>query len=70
MTTNLTPLEALNKLNEIKKKLLELGAAGALMSGSGPAVFGVFADRKQLEPACDALGKNSNWRLYVVEMLT
>lgn len=29
---------------EIKKLLLESGAGGALMSGSGPTVFGLFAD--------------------------
>ncbi len=28
----------------IKKRLLELGAAGSLMSGSGPTVFGIFPD--------------------------
>jgi 4-diphosphocytidyl-2-C-methyl-D-erythritol kinase len=32
------------EIAEIKKKLLSAGAAGALMSGSGPTVFGVFPD--------------------------
>ncbi len=31
----------------LKAKMLELGALGALMSGSGPSVFGIF------EPDCD-----------------
>jgi 4-diphosphocytidyl-2-C-methyl-D-erythritol kinase len=35
---------------EIKKKLLVAGAASALMSGSGPTVFGVFPDRSGLQP--------------------
>lgn len=31
---------------EIKKALIEAGAEGALMSGSGPSVFGVFTSRE------------------------
>jgi 4-diphosphocytidyl-2-C-methyl-D-erythritol kinase len=31
-------------LERVKSLLLESGAAGALMSGSGPTVFGVFGD--------------------------
>lgn len=34
-------------IEDIKRRLLELGAAGVLMSGSGPSVFGVF-DQKQM----------------------
>lgn len=32
------------EIAEIKRKLLSDGAAAALMSGSGPSVFGIFAD--------------------------
>ncbi|HDR16940.1 MAG TPA: 4-(cytidine 5'-diphospho)-2-C-methyl-D-erythritol kinase [Desulfobacteraceae bacterium] len=35
----------------IKKALLEAGAAGVGMSGSGPSVFGVFTDRGRLNDA-------------------
>jgi len=38
-------------LDRIKKTLLEAGAEGALMTGSGPSVFGVFGSRKQAEQA-------------------
>jgi 4-diphosphocytidyl-2-C-methyl-D-erythritol kinase len=38
------------EIAEIKKKLLAAGAASALMSGSGPTVFGVFPDRPGLQP--------------------
>lgn len=31
-----------SKINDIKNRLLELGAVGAMMSGSGPSVFGLF----------------------------
>lgn len=49
-------------IDTIKERMLALGAAGSLMSGSGPAVFGIFADedaadhaRRQLEQ--EALAK-------------
>ena len=31
-------------IDAIKEKLIELGASGAMMSGSGSAVFGIFSD--------------------------
>lgn len=36
-------------LAQIKRWFLENGAVGALMSGSGPTVFGVFRERSQAE---------------------
>ncbi len=38
---------ALPELRQIKQELLRLGALGAVMTGSGSAVFGLFADRRQ-----------------------
>jgi 4-diphosphocytidyl-2-C-methyl-D-erythritol kinase len=38
-------------LERIKKTLLDAGAEGALMTGSGPTVFGVFGSREQTEQA-------------------
>lgn len=35
----------------IKQKMLKLGAAGSLMSGSGPTVFGVFTEKTAAEYA-------------------
>ncbi len=35
----------------IKEELLQLGALGSLMSGSGPTVFGLFSDRQAAERA-------------------
>lgn len=34
--------EAMPELKDIKEKLLQMGANAALMSGSGPSVFGIF----------------------------
>jgi 4-diphosphocytidyl-2-C-methyl-D-erythritol kinase len=42
-------------LGRIKKTLLDAGAEGALMTGSGPSVFGVFASRNQAEQARDKI---------------
>ncbi len=38
-----------------KRRLLELGANGALMSGTGSAVFGLFSDGGTAEAACRIL---------------
>jgi 4-diphosphocytidyl-2-C-methyl-D-erythritol kinase len=38
-------------VGDIRGRLLENGALAALMSGSGPTVFGVFRDRKEAEHA-------------------
>ena len=40
---------------EIKKILLESGASGALMSGSGPTVFGLFPDASSARKASAGL---------------
>lgn len=39
---------------EIQKKMLDFGALGAAMSGSGPTVFGIFPDNASAKAACDA----------------
>ena len=38
--------------------MLNNGAIGALMSGSGPSVFGIFDDEKSQKSAFDALKNN------------
>lgn len=38
-------------IQEIKEEMLRLGAAGSMMSGSGPTVFGLFDDRDRAELA-------------------
>ena len=38
-------------IGQIKKAMLDLGALGALMSGSGPTVFGLFDSRSQARMA-------------------
>ena len=41
----------------IRDKMLQTGALGAMMSGSGPTVFGIFETRETAEMAADALRK-------------
>ncbi|MCM1149867.1 MAG: 4-(cytidine 5'-diphospho)-2-C-methyl-D-erythritol kinase, partial [Butyricicoccus sp.] len=45
---------------EIKSRMLDLGAMGTAMSGTGPSVFGVFEDMGQAERARRALSQR--WR--------
>ena len=48
-------LELVPEIGRIKADLLALGAKAACMSGSGSAVFGVFADKAQAEDAAKKL---------------
>lgn len=57
------------QLNEIKKALLGLGAAGALMSGSGPTVFGLFQDAAVAGRAVARLAQRREWHVHLAEML-
>jgi 4-diphosphocytidyl-2-C-methyl-D-erythritol kinase len=56
-------------IGEIKKRLLAAGAAGALMSGSGSTVFGVFADEVTARQAAASLAAESNWFTTAVKTL-
>lgn len=42
------------ELHEIKRRLLKAGCIGALMSGSGPTMYGVCNNREQAERASEA----------------
>ena len=46
-------------ITEIKQVMLREGAMGALMSGSGPSVFGIFDDEEKAKQAYDALKASS-----------
>ena len=43
---------------DIREKLMALGALRACMSGSGSAVFGLFADEETAVSACEAMKKH------------
>lgn len=57
-------------ISDIKKSMLDNGAAGALMSGSGPTVFGLFDDEVKAGKCEEILRKNKLIRnSYVVGMI-
>lgn len=49
-------IHEVSEIGKIKKCLLKNGAYSACMSGSGSAVFGIFADEKSANSALEALG--------------
>lgn len=54
------------EIKTLKQRLVETGARGALMSGSGSSVFGVFDSRHQAEQCLEQLlSENSNWKGFV-----
>lgn len=55
-------------IQEIKDKLLEHGAQGSMMSGSGPTVFGVFSDGQTAQNAYTAL-KDDRWECFLTSTL-
>jgi 4-diphosphocytidyl-2-C-methyl-D-erythritol kinase len=42
-------------IDRAKARLGDLGAAGVLMSGSGPSVFGIFSEEAKARNACERL---------------
>ncbi len=54
----------------VKEALLRHGALGALMSGSGSTVFGLFSDSDTALKAKNVLAENDKWQLYLVDMIT
>ena len=56
-------------INSLKEKLLAHGAVGALMSGSGPTVFGLFADRRKAGIAKKAIGSNVRCSTYLADII-
>ncbi|MGA1841986.1 MAG: 4-(cytidine 5'-diphospho)-2-C-methyl-D-erythritol kinase [bacterium] len=54
-------------LAEIKRELLSLGSCGALMSGSGASVFGLFSEQKPAHRAWRSIisSKISDWEVFL-----
>jgi 4-diphosphocytidyl-2-C-methyl-D-erythritol kinase len=51
-------------IQKAKQSLLSAGARGALMSGSGPAVFGLFSNMAAARSAHRSLASNGDWDVY------
>lgn len=57
------------EINSVKEQLIKHGALGALMSGSGPSVFGLFSDQEKAGKAMQAIGRNPHWDAYLAEII-
>jgi 4-diphosphocytidyl-2-C-methyl-D-erythritol kinase len=54
-----------SELADLKKMLLRYGALGALMSGSGPTVFGIFRNGKEAEKNLEVIRKEVQGKCQV-----
>lgn len=57
-------LKEIPQIMQMKQDLKELGAIGALMTGSGSAVFGIFEDEKKREYAFEQLKLQKDLEVY------
>jgi 4-diphosphocytidyl-2-C-methyl-D-erythritol kinase len=59
------------EIPRLKRRLIELGAREALMSGSGPTVFGLYNSQVEVAKACKVLkGKlNRRFSIFMAEGL-
>ncbi len=57
-------------INTIKEALLNHGALGALMTGSGPTIFGLFSDSNAASRASQALFRIHKWETHLADMIT
>ena len=55
-------------INEIKSTLMEFGAQGSMMSGSGPCVFGIFENGQKAEYAFQKI-KGGYWDCFLARTL-
>ena len=58
------------EIERAKMALLEAGARGALLAGSGSSVFGVFDDEAARNRAVDNLKSETGWRVFSCETLS
>jgi 4-diphosphocytidyl-2-C-methyl-D-erythritol kinase len=57
-------------ISEIKQILLRHGAQGAMMSGSGPTVFGIFTDENTARKAAEVIKKDFHqWSVFFAQSL-
>ncbi|MEJ2689982.1 MAG: 4-(cytidine 5'-diphospho)-2-C-methyl-D-erythritol kinase [Deltaproteobacteria bacterium] len=56
-------------ITSIKARILQYGALTALMSGSGPTVFGIFDDRPAAMQCAASFEKMAGWTIVVTEFM-
>ncbi len=52
-------------IQTIKDELLDKGAKGSLMSGSGSTVFGIFESEAEAQEASAQIKKKGNWQIHI-----
>jgi 4-diphosphocytidyl-2-C-methyl-D-erythritol kinase len=57
------------RIKRLKDSLIELGAAGALMTGSGAAVFGIFGSREKAKSAYRKLRKTDGIQVLLAQVI-
>ncbi len=64
-------LEIYPEVADLKKMLLSHGALGALMSGSGPTVFGLFRNEKEAKRALEIIEKevSGQYKVFIAKSL-
>jgi 4-diphosphocytidyl-2-C-methyl-D-erythritol kinase len=55
------------EVGQIKRKLASLGLKAILMSGSGPAVFGITSSRKEALTLQRQLKMHHSWRVFIAK---
>ena len=58
------------EIERAKKVLLDAGARGALLAGSGSSVFGIFDDEAARDRALDNLKCEAGWRVFSCETIS
>ncbi len=56
-------------IRTVKTALMQAGALGALMSGSGSTVFGVFADRAAAGRAASEIRRGHRWEVHLTRLV-
>jgi 4-diphosphocytidyl-2-C-methyl-D-erythritol kinase len=58
-----------SELSEIKTLLMHLGACGALMSGSGSSIFGLFDNNEFAQKAYEVLSRKRKWQIHLTNLI-
>lgn len=56
------------EIGDLKGAMLDAGAQAALMTGSGPTVFGIFREKHKAHAAYRALKHNKTWRVILTQL--
>jgi 4-diphosphocytidyl-2-C-methyl-D-erythritol kinase len=55
------------QIADMKEELLARGARGALMSGSGPVIFGLFSTKKEAARTGKTMALPAGWKTVITK---